>query len=68
MRATLVELSNFHKVRQASSLALNNVWHALEMELRLCKMQIPGLEKACNDEKRRLGLAEQELQSMRYHP
>nr|XP_011459956.1 PREDICTED: F-box protein SKIP24-like [Fragaria vesca subsp. vesca] len=92
MRATLVELSNFHKVRQASSLALNNVWqreitrgrqkqiveqcvvpaesrhHALEMELRLCKMLISGLEKACKDEKRRLGLVEQELQPMRYHP
>ncbi|XP_024191235.1 F-box protein SKIP24 isoform X1 [Rosa chinensis] len=90
MQGTLVDLSNFHQVRQAS-LALN-VWqpeiirgrqkqiveqcvvstesrlHALEMELRLCKQQISGLEKAYKDEKHRLGLAEEELQSMRYHP
>ncbi|XP_050382206.1 F-box protein SKIP24 [Argentina anserina] len=89
-RATLVELSNFHKVREAS-LALN-VWqpeiirgrhkqtveqcvvpsesrlHALEMELRLCTQQISGLEKVYKVEKQRLGLAEEELQSMRYHP
>ncbi|KAL6177042.1 hypothetical protein ACLB2K_053674 [Fragaria x ananassa] len=91
MRAALVQLSDLHKVSQAS-VALNNVWqpeiirgrqkqiveqcvvpvesrlHALEMELRLCKQQISGLEKACKNEKRRLCLAEQELQSMRYHP
>ncbi|KAL6184861.1 hypothetical protein ACLB2K_046261 [Fragaria x ananassa] len=91
MRAALVQLSDLHKVSQAS-VALNNVWqpeiirgrqkqiveqcvvpvesrlHALEMELRLCKQQISGLEKACKDEKRRLCLAEQELQSMTYQP
>ncbi|KAK9951494.1 hypothetical protein M0R45_006932 [Rubus argutus] len=42
--------------------------HALEMELRLCKQQISGLEKAYKDEKQRLSLAEEELQSIRYHP
>ncbi|GMN35181.1 hypothetical protein TIFTF001_042183 [Ficus carica] len=90
MRATLVELSNLRKVRQAS-VALN-VWqpevvrgrhkqiveqnvvpvesrvHALEMELKLCKQQISGFEKAYKDEKRRLDVAKEELKSMRYHP
>ncbi|XP_024027131.1 F-box protein SKIP24 isoform X2 [Morus notabilis] len=89
MRATLVELSNLRKIRQAS-VALN-VWqpevvrgkikqvveqnavpvesrvHALEMELKLCKQQISGFEKAY-DEKRRFDVAKEELKSMRYHP
>ncbi|XP_024027133.1 F-box protein SKIP24 isoform X3 [Morus notabilis] len=90
MRATLVELSNLRKIRQAS-VALN-VWqpevvrgkikqvveqnavpvesrvHALEMELKLCKQQISGFEKAYKDEKRRFDVAKEELKSMRYHP
>ncbi|KAL6272183.1 hypothetical protein ACE6H2_022875 [Prunus campanulata] len=43
-------------------------FHVLQMELKLCKQQILGLEKAHIDEKRRLALVEEELQSMRYHP
>ncbi|KAM1523775.1 hypothetical protein ACFX10_008444 [Malus domestica] len=55
-------------------------FHSLEMELKLCKQHILGLEKAhvsltmllhlepMKDEKRRLALVEEELQSMRYHP
>ncbi|ONH94475.1 hypothetical protein PRUPE_7G018500 [Prunus persica] len=43
-------------------------FHVLHMELKLCKQQILGLEKAHIDEKRRLALVEEELQSMRYHP
>ncbi|KAI4348518.1 hypothetical protein L6164_009232 [Bauhinia variegata] len=90
MRETVAELSNLHKVRQAS-VALN-VWQpevirgrqkqiveqslvpaesrirALEMELRLCKQQIKGLEKSYKDEKHRLDTAKEELVSMRYHP
>nr|AFK35084.1 unknown [Lotus japonicus] len=42
--------------------------HALEMELRLCKQQIMGLEKYHKDEKRRLNIAKEELESMKYHP
>jgi hypothetical protein len=42
--------------------------HALEMELRLCKQQILGFEKAHKDEKRRLDTAKEELVSMKYHP
>ncbi|CAL0323370.1 unnamed protein product [Lupinus luteus] len=41
---------------------------ALEMELRLCKQQIMGLEKSYKDEKRRLDTAKEELLSMTYHP
>ncbi|XP_045793957.1 F-box protein SKIP24-like isoform X1 [Trifolium pratense] len=41
---------------------------ALEMELRLCKQQILGLEKSHRDEQRRLDTAEEELESMKYHP
>ncbi|XAR48330.1 hypothetical protein NMG60_11031107 [Bertholletia excelsa] len=90
MRATVAELSNLHKARQAS--AALNVWqpevirsshkqiveqyvvpadarkHALEMEIRLCKQQITGLDKAYKDEKRRLGLAKEQLASIKYHP
>ncbi|CAI8613711.1 unnamed protein product [Vicia faba] len=40
----------------------------LEMELRLCKQQIMGLEKSHRDEKRRLDAAKKELESMKYHP
>ncbi|XP_002530951.2 F-box protein SKIP24 [Ricinus communis] len=90
MRDTANELSNLHKVRQAS-VALN-VWqpevvrgrqkqlveqcvvsfesrvHSLEMELKLCKQQIVGFNKAHRDEKRRLEKAKEELASMKYHP
>ncbi|WJX83375.1 hypothetical protein P8452_66040 [Trifolium repens] len=41
---------------------------ALEMELRLCKQQILGLEKSHRDEMRRLHTAKEELESMKYHP
>ncbi|KAL5547035.1 hypothetical protein UlMin_006722, partial [Ulmus minor] len=90
LRSTFIELSNLHKVRQAS-VALN-VWqpevvrgkhkqiveqsvvpvesrvHALEMEFKLCKQQISGLEKAYKDEKQRLDVAKEELMPMKYHP
>ncbi|TKY62823.1 F-box protein SKIP24 [Spatholobus suberectus] len=42
--------------------------HVLEMELKLCKQQIVGLEKSYKDEKRRLDTAKEELASMKYHP
>lgn len=41
---------------------------ALEMELRLCKQQIMGLEKSHRDEKGRLDKAKEELVAMKYHP
>ncbi|CAK7341629.1 unnamed protein product [Dovyalis caffra] len=90
MRAAITELSNLHKVRQAS-VALN-VWqpevirgrqkqiveqsavpvesrvHSLEMELKLCRQQLAGFDKAYRDEKRRLEIAREQLASMKYHP
>ncbi|XP_020218950.1 F-box protein SKIP24 [Cajanus cajan] len=42
--------------------------HALEMELKLCKQQIVGLEKSYKDEKCRLDAAKEELASIKYHP
>ncbi|KAF5475710.1 hypothetical protein F2P56_007486 [Juglans regia] len=90
MRATISELSNLRKVREAS-VALK-VWqpevirgrqkqiveqcvvpvesriHALEMELKLCKQQILGFEKALKDEKQRLNIAKEELLAVKYHP
>ncbi|KAK9289382.1 hypothetical protein L1049_007537 [Liquidambar formosana] len=90
MKATIAELSNVHKARQAS-VALN-VWqpevirgrqkqiveqcvvpvefriNALEMELRLCRQQIEGFDKAYKDEKRRLDASKERLVSMKYHP
>lgn len=90
MKATLTELSNLHKVRQAS-VALN-VWqpevvrarqkqivqncsvsvdsriNAVEMELKLCKQQIAGFDKACRDEKQRLEASKERLASINYQP
>lgn len=90
LKSTAVELSNLHKVRQAS-VALH-VWqpeivrgkqkqivqqcdvliesrvHALEMEVKLCKKQIAVLDKASRNEKQRLRIAKEELESMNYHP
>ncbi|KAG2689922.1 hypothetical protein I3760_09G162900 [Carya illinoinensis] len=90
MRATISELSNLRKVREAS-VALK-VWQpevirgrqkqiveqcvvpvesrirALEMELKLCKQQILGFEKALKDEKQRLNIAKEELLAVKYHP
>ncbi|MED6218317.1 hypothetical protein PIB30_025720 [Stylosanthes scabra] len=42
--------------------------HALEMELRLCKQQLTGLEKSYKEEKRRHDTAKEELESMNYNP
>lgn len=90
IRKTLAELSNLHKVRQAS-VALN-VWQpelvrsrqnqiveqsdvpaesrisALEMELRLCKIQITDYDKALKLEKAKLQAAQEKLTSVKYHP
>ncbi|XP_042940729.1 F-box protein SKIP24 isoform X1 [Carya illinoinensis] len=41
---------------------------ALEMELKLCKQQILGFEKALKDEKQRLNIAKEELLAVKYHP
>lgn len=90
MKATIIQLSNLSKARQAS-VALN-VWqplvvrgshkqiveqshvpvvsriHALEMELKLCKQQLTGLDNAYRDESIRLEEAKEQLKSMKYHP
>ncbi|KAI8562652.1 hypothetical protein RHMOL_Rhmol03G0051100 [Rhododendron molle] len=42
--------------------------HALEMEVRLCKQQITGLDKAYRDESIRLDAAKEQLGSIKYHP
>ncbi|PKI34958.1 F-box protein SKIP24 [Punica granatum] len=41
---------------------------ALEMDLRVCKMQISMLRKSYEDERRRLDVSKQELESIKYHP
>ncbi|XP_010519359.1 PREDICTED: F-box protein SKIP24 [Tarenaya hassleriana] len=41
---------------------------ALEMEMKLCKNQIIGLNKSLKKVKRRLDTAKEELESMKYHP
>lgn len=40
----------------------------LEMELRLCKQQIAGFDKAIRVEEKRRQAAEEELVSLKYHP
>ncbi|XP_017975984.1 PREDICTED: F-box protein SKIP24 isoform X1 [Theobroma cacao] len=42
--------------------------HALEMEVKLCNQQLQVFDKAYRDENRRLDVAKEELQSMKYHP
>lgn len=41
---------------------------ALDMELKLCKQQIAGFDKAHRDEKSRLHAAKEQLASVMYHP
>uniref|UniRef100_A0A1J3EBS7 F-box protein SKIP24 n=1 Tax=Noccaea caerulescens TaxID=107243 RepID=A0A1J3EBS7_NOCCA len=41
---------------------------ALEMEMKLCKQQIMGVNRALRGAKRRLDIARKELESMKYHP
>ncbi|XP_030509366.2 F-box protein SKIP24 isoform X2 [Cannabis sativa] len=42
--------------------------HAMDMELKLCRQQIRGFEKAYNDEKKRFDTAKEELNLLKYHP
>ncbi|CAH9099334.1 unnamed protein product [Cuscuta europaea] len=42
--------------------------NSIEMELRLCRQQIEGIEKALRIEKRRLEAAKENLDSVKYHP
>ncbi|KAF7147974.1 hypothetical protein RHSIM_Rhsim03G0045700 [Rhododendron simsii] len=42
--------------------------HAREMEVRLCKQQITGLDKAYRDESTRFDAAKEQLGSIKYHP
>ncbi|XP_020869694.1 F-box protein SKIP24 isoform X2 [Arabidopsis lyrata subsp. lyrata] len=41
---------------------------ALEMEIKLCKQQIMGVNKALREVKHRFDIAIKELESMKYHP
>ncbi|KAL9305467.1 F-box protein SKIP24 [Arabidopsis thaliana] len=41
---------------------------ALEMEMKLCKQQIMGLNRALREVKHRYDIAIKELESMKYHP
>ncbi|XP_057948160.1 F-box protein SKIP24 isoform X2 [Malania oleifera] len=90
LKATIAELSNLQRVRQAS--VSLNVWqpdvirdrqkqlveqcvvpvesriNTLEMEIKLCRQLIAGLDKAHREEKRRLQKAKEQLASMNYHP
>ncbi|KAL3326671.1 hypothetical protein AABB24_037390, partial [Solanum stoloniferum] len=47
---------------------IDNRIHAIEMELKLCKQQIQGLEKALSVEKKRVQTAKEKLASVEYHP
>uniref|UniRef100_M1AFH8 F-box family protein n=1 Tax=Solanum tuberosum TaxID=4113 RepID=M1AFH8_SOLTU len=47
---------------------IDNRIHAIEMELKLCKQQIQGLEKALSVEKKRMQTAKEKLASVEYHP
>ncbi|XP_071724021.1 F-box protein SKIP24-like [Rutidosis leptorrhynchoides] len=42
--------------------------HGLEMELKLCKQLLSGLDKSHSEEKRRLKTAKEDLASLKYHP
>ncbi|CAH2038543.1 unnamed protein product [Thlaspi arvense] len=41
---------------------------ALEMEIKLCKQQISGVNRALREVKHRFDVAQKELESMKYHP
>ncbi|XP_062113745.1 F-box protein SKIP24 [Humulus lupulus] len=41
---------------------------AMEMELKLCRQQICGFERAYKEEKQRFDIARKELKSLKYHP
>lgn len=41
---------------------------ALEMEIKLCKQQITGVNRARREVKQRFDMARKELESMKYHP
>ncbi|XP_059296439.1 F-box protein SKIP24-like isoform X1 [Lycium ferocissimum] len=47
---------------------IDNRIHAIEMELKLCKQQILGFEKALRVEKKRMQTAKEKLASVEYHP
>ncbi|CAN4118246.1 unnamed protein product [Withania somnifera] len=47
---------------------IDNRIHAIEMELKLCKQQIQGLEKTLRVEKKRMQTAKEKLASLEYHP
>ncbi|KAG8372304.1 hypothetical protein BUALT_Bualt12G0052300 [Buddleja alternifolia] len=59
--------------RQKQMIQQNNVpvdihINALAMELGLCKQQIAGFDKALQVDKRTLGVAKEQLASVKYHP
>ncbi|KAG9129068.1 hypothetical protein Leryth_016893 [Lithospermum erythrorhizon] len=56
-----------HLVGQCN-VAVDSRVNALEMELRLCKQQIVGFERAIKVERRRLDSANDQLASLQYHP
>ncbi|KAK4345638.1 hypothetical protein RND71_035814 [Anisodus tanguticus] len=47
---------------------IDNRIHAIEMEIKLCKQQIQGFEKALRVEKKRMQTAKEKLASVEYHP
>ncbi|XP_060176662.1 F-box protein SKIP24-like [Lycium barbarum] len=47
---------------------IDNRIHAIEMELKLCKQQILGFDKALRVEKKRMQTAKEKLASVEYHP
>lgn len=53
---------------QQCNVPIDNRIHAIEMELKLCKQQIQGLENALRFEKKRMQTAKERLASVEYHP
>ncbi|XP_070051202.1 F-box protein SKIP24 isoform X2 [Nicotiana tomentosiformis] len=56
------------QIVEQCNVPVNNRIHAIEMELKLCKQQVEGFEKALRVEKRRMQAAKEKLASVEYHP
>ncbi|VVA90541.1 unnamed protein product [Arabis nemorensis] len=53
---------------EQSAVPVEGRLRALEMEMKLCKQQIMGVNRALREVKRRFDMAKKELESMKYHP
>ncbi|KAF8116168.1 hypothetical protein N665_0020s0029 [Sinapis alba] len=53
---------------EQSAVPVEGRLRALEMEIKLCKQQITGVNRARREVKQRFDMARKELESMKYHP